>query len=160
MTTSQTCQLLIPTQRRANALMLIKSHIYTITRATHSNSRITLAKLNSPSTWMSKISIITRRIAISAKIHILNAMATQPRLHQTLERITRMIATDSYRLIRLNNQHFENKTIKQNTFNSITHRHSRKTPQTANTATGRPAKDHRQKQNSPQKYEKNQKTTC
>ena len=95
--TRQTGYRKAPTQSRTNALMLVEGDVDALTTATHGDAWIALALLNSGSTRVGKIRIVTTLFIVSPEVLIGNTLFIKPLLDDLLGLITSMIAAQSHR---------------------------------------------------------------
>jgi hypothetical protein len=76
--------------------MLVEGDVDTLTTATHSDTRITLALLNGSSTQVGKVGIVTTLLAVGTEVLIGNTLFVKPALDGLLDRITCVVAAQGH----------------------------------------------------------------
>lgn len=97
--TCQACNLGEPAERRANALMLVESHVDALTATTDTYTGITFTALHGKGAGMREVGIVAAVSAISAEIAHSDTLALEILNHCKLGFVAGMVATNGYRRV-------------------------------------------------------------
>ena len=97
--TRKACNLGEPAERRANALMLVESHVDALTATTDTDTGITFTALHGKGAGMREVGIVAAVSAISAEIAHSDTLALEILNHCKLGFVAGMVATNGYRRV-------------------------------------------------------------